>query len=141
MSSAPVDILLQRSLRCVAHSEGGAVQVVTDGPGEFGGLGSAPNPMEVLAMAVGSCVLTTLAIAGRKHGLDLEGASARVVPGMAPERTPRLVALAIRVVMPAGLVPDAEVRARLERAASRCPVKACLAPGIETSLEFVWPQA
>lgn len=141
MSSAPVDILLQGSLRCVSRSEGGALEIATDGPGEFGGLGAAPNPMELLAMAVGSCVLTTLAIAGRKHGLALEGASARVVPAMAPERTPRLSGLAIRVVLPAGLVADAELRARLERAAERCPVKACLAPGIETSLEFVWPQA
>lgn len=48
-------------------------QIVTDAPTDNNGKGQAFSPTDLVAAALGSCMMTVMAIAGEKKGLDMSG--------------------------------------------------------------------
>jgi putative redox protein len=69
-------------------------------------------------------MLTIMGIVAERHGLDLEGTSARVEKTMTSEAPRRIAQLTVWVQLPAGL--ETQQRALLQRAAENCPVKLSL---------------
>src|SRR5437773_5237907 len=115
-----VDIDYQGELRCVAkHGPSGAT-IVTDAPVDNMGKGRSFSPTDLVATALGSCMLTIMGIVAKRDGIPLDGASVRVEKHMA-EAPRRISALPVVFHMPAGLGADA--RRKLETAALTCPVK------------------
>tara|TARA_R110001599_G_scaffold293529_4_gene497411 strand:- start:1551 stop:1955 length:405 start_codon:yes stop_codon:yes gene_type:complete len=47
--------------------------IVTDAPVDNNGKGEAFSPTDLVAAALGSCMMTVMAIAGEKKGLNMEG--------------------------------------------------------------------
>jgi uncharacterized OsmC-like protein len=47
--------------------------IVTDAPTDNNGKGQAFSPTDLVAAALGSCMMTVMAIAGEKKGLDMSG--------------------------------------------------------------------
>lgn len=118
--------------RCVlTHPEGHALP--TDVPRELGGDASAFSPTEMLAGALGACVLTTLGLFAERRGLDLAGMRAVVVKEMAPNGR-RIARLAVRVTLPPHV--PAEMRPVLEKIAHSCPIHASLHPDIDAPIAF-----
>lgn len=113
------------------HQEGSALQ--TDAPKDIGGEASAFSPTDLVAAALASCVLTTMAMFAERHDLDLTGMTAHVGKEMtaAPRRIGRLP---LTVRMPASV--SAEMRPILERVAYSCPVHASLHPDVDAPIEF-----
>lgn len=112
-------VLYEGSLRCRAeHSESG-VTVVTSAPKDNHGDGASFSPSELLSVSLGSCILSIMGIAARSMGIDITGATAKVIKemGNAPRRITRI---AIHVHLPQGL--NQEQRLKLEAAAHACPV-------------------
>ena len=100
------------------------------------GDGSSFSPTDLMAAALASCAVTTMAIAAGRAGIDLSGVSFHVEKHMAND--PRRVGkLPVRIEMPRGLPPAA--RQKLEHAALTCPVQRSLPPELETELRFVYP--
>ncbi len=120
--------------RC-AHGPSGA-KLETDAPVDNEGRGESFSPTDLLATALGSCMLTVMGIVARRHGWALEGAHVSVEKHMvtAPER--RVGRLVLGFAMPAG-IPE-EARAVLERAAHTCPVHRSLHPEVEVEATFAW---
>lgn len=107
----------------------------TAAPVDNQGDGSSFSPTDLLATALGSCMLTTMAIVARREGIPFRGASFVLEKHMRPD--PRRVAqVPVRIRMPADLAP--EQRAVLERAALGCPVYQSLSPEIPKEVEFVY---
>ena len=117
------------------HGPSGA-DLETDAPKDNEGRGEAFSPTDLLATALGSCMLTVMGIVARRRGWAMEGARVEVEKHMqtAPER--RVGRLAVRFSMPAGL-PE-EARTILERAAHTCPVHRSLHPDVEVDTSFDW---
>jgi putative redox protein len=107
----------------------------TDAPKDNEGLGATFSPTDLLATALGSCVLTTMGIVARRNGWPLEGSVARVVKHMTAQPTRRVGRLELRFALPD---MDDKARTILERAAHTCPVHRSLHPDVEVHFDFAW---
>ena len=122
------------ALHCrLTHGPSGAV-IATDAPKDNMGKGEAFSPTDLVAAALGSCMLTTMAIVALRKGIEFKTASMKAVKEMVTDPERRIGKIHITVEMPRGLGP--EHRAVLERAAHACPVVKSLNPAIEIPTKF-----
>jgi putative redox protein len=120
----------------MTHGPSG-VTIRTAAPLDNNGDGSSFSPTDLVAAALGSCMITTMAIVAQREGIPFSGAHFSVEKHMRSD--PRRVArLPVRIRMPASLPPDA--RTRLEAVARGCPVVHSLAPGVEKHVEFLYTE-
>ncbi len=132
-----MDIFYEGDLRCrLTHRSSGA-QVETDAPKDNMGKGESFSPTDLVASALGSCMLTIMGIYAKRHNLDLKGTSGEVIKEMVQEPVRRIGKLTVTFKMAAGL--DAAQRAALERAALTCPVHKSLHPDIQIPVSFNYP--
>lgn len=123
-------------LHCKAtHGPSGA-ELHTDAPVDNRGRGETFSPTDLVATALGSCLLTIMGIAARTLDLDITGATASVEKSMTAAPPRRIERLAVRIHVPHAL--SALEREKLERAARGCPVHRSLHPEIATPIEFTW---
>jgi len=109
--------------------------LITDAPLDNQGQGRNFSPTDLLSAALGSCVMTVIAIVAERSGFDVAGMHVEVEKIMA--ENPRLIA-ALPVVMHLPKNLDAAAREKLERAALKCPVHASLNPSIKADITFVY---
>ena len=65
-------------LHCDAKHVHSGTQLYTDAPTDHDGLGQSFSPTDLLATALGTCVLTIMGIAAKRQGWELGQASAIV---------------------------------------------------------------
>ncbi|HEV7516441.1 MAG TPA: OsmC family protein [Thermoanaerobaculia bacterium] len=119
----------------LTHGPSGAQQK-TAAPVDNQGDGSSFSPTDLVAAALGSCIVTTMAVVAEREGIDFTTASFRVEKHM--QSDPRRIAkLPVEIRMPAGLSPDQ--KKKLENAGHTCPVHKSLLPEIEKEMRFVYP--
>ena len=116
------------------HTKSGT-SLITDAPTDNNGLGRSFSPTDLVATALGSCILTIMGIKARDKEINIEGATAEVNKIMASNPR-RIDALNVKITMPAKSYSDKE-RKLLEAAAHHCPVGNSLGDGIE-SISFNW---
>ncbi len=116
------------------HGPSGAT-LATDAPVDNGGQGASFSPTDLVATALGSCVLTILGLVADRHAIDLAGATVQVTKEMVQQPHRRIGALLTLVTLPAASVPE-ELRERLETAARTCPVHRSLHPDIDAPITF-----
>lgn len=105
----------------------------TDAPKDNNGLGEAFSPTDLVGAALGSCIITTMAIHAEKHATDLKGSKFSVVKKM--QLSPRRIAeLAVEIVLPSKL--SSQERATYEEIAHTCPVTKSLHPDILMPIVF-----
>jgi putative redox protein len=119
--------------RCSHGPSGRSLE--TDAPKDNEGRGESFSPTDLLATALGSCMLTVMGILARRKGWKLDGARARVEKHMVAAPVRRIGKLVVELDLPA--VPE-DARAPLERAAHTCPVHKSLHPDVEVDLRFRW---
>jgi uncharacterized OsmC-like protein len=123
-------------LRCQAvHGPSGAT-LFTDAPVDNHGKGESFSPTDLVATALGACMMTIMGIVAERHGLNLTGMKAETVKEMTKEPPRRIASLRTRLTIP--LSADHPQRAMLEQAAHTCPVHKSLHPDIDAAIEFVW---
>jgi putative redox protein len=103
--------------RACTHGPSGR-QLETDAPKDNEGRGESFSPTDLLATALGSCMLTVMGIYARRKGWKLDGARARVEKHMATAPVRRIGKLVVEFEMP----PHRDAGRPLERAADTCPV-------------------
>ncbi len=108
----------------------------TDAPVDNQGKGEAFSPTDLLATALASCMLTTMAIVGDREGWSIDGTKARVEKHMELEPRRRVGRVLVELEMPEGL--SAEARQRLEKTARGCPVATSLHPDTVVDLRISW---
>lgn len=124
-------------LHCrLTHGPSGQ-ELTTDAPKDHEGRGEAFSPTDLVAAALGSCMLTVMGIVARRHELDLSGTQAHVVKEMVNEPARRIGKLTVTVTFAKRF--DETQRTLLERAAMRCPVHHSLHPDIDAPVKFVYP--
>ncbi len=133
-----IDIEYRGGLRCDAVHVPSGISLHTDAPVDNGGSGASFSPTDLVATALGTCIVTTLALVAQRHDLDLAGTKVHVRKEMVTDPVRRIGGLPTRVTFPPGLSIDDAMRTRLERAAAKCPVHQSLHPDVDASIEFVW---
>ncbi len=123
-------------LHCLAAHEPSSTTLATDAPKDNQGRGETFSPTDLVATALGTCILTTMGIVARNHAIDITGATAIVEKEMTAQPTRRIGSLATRIHIPHNL-PEAH-RQRLEHAAHTCPVHKSLHPDVHAPITFTW---
>ena len=126
-------IVYKNNLRTEAvHLSSGEV-IITDAPVDNNGKGEAFSPTDLVAAALGSCMITIMGIAAQKHNFDISGTSASVrkIMGSNPRKIHEVV---IDIRMKNHLSEND--RKRLERAALSCPVHKSLHPDLIKTIRF-----
>jgi putative redox protein len=111
-------------------------KVITDAPTDNRGKGEYFSPTDLLATALGSCIMTIMGIKARDNGIDLEGTTVDVTKIMASE--PRRVAeVVVEFHFPKKGYSDKE-RQLVESVAGTSPVPLSLHPELKQTLLFNW---
>jgi uncharacterized OsmC-like protein len=123
-------------LRCRATHAPSGTSLVTDAPVDNHGKGESFSPTDLVATALGACMMSIMGIVAERHGVNLVGMTAETVKEMTKEPPRRIASLRTRLTIP--LPADHPQRAALEQAAHTCPVHKSLHPEIDAAIEFVW---
>ena len=123
-------------LRCTSTHGPSQVTLITDAPVDNHGKGESFSPTDLVATAVANCMMTVMAIAAERHGVDVKGTTVTIGKEMSSDSPRRIVGL--KSVMTIPLPADHPQRSLLEAAALACPVKKSISPEIDASVEFRW---
>lgn len=111
-------------------------KVITDAPLDNQGKGEYFSPTDMLATALGSCILTIMGIRARDNGIDIEGTEVNVTKIMASD--PRRVAeVTVDFTFPKKEYSKAEKQI-VESVAGTSPVPLSLHPDLKQTIRFNW---
>jgi putative redox protein len=120
------------------HGPSGAA-LTTDAPVDNHGRGESYSPTDLVATALGTCMLTVMGIRAESEGWEMKGAHVSVEKHMVTQPLRRVGRLVVRISMPTTVPEDA--REILERIAWTCPVKESLHPETDLDVRFDWRAA
>lgn len=124
------------SLRCRAVHAPSDTALATDAPVDNEGLGQSYSPTDLVATALATCAVTTMAIVAKREDIPFSEAAATVEKGMVADPVRRIGSLNLAITC--GDALTAEQRERLEHAGRNCPVAKSLHPDVATPLTFTW---
>ena len=131
------EIKYQGNLRTTAkHLDSGSI-IETDAPKDNHGLGETFSPTDMVCTALASCILTIMAIAVEKNGININGTKAMVTKTM--ENNPRRISK-IDIELTFTKDYDAKTKIILERAAFNCPVHQSLSEKVDKNIYFIYPK-
>lgn len=110
-------------------------EILTDAPTDNHGKGEAFSPTDLVATALGSCMVSIMAIKTKDLDIDLKDSTLSVTKIMQAE--PRKIAKII-VELNLSIATTDKNKTILERAAMTCPVLLSLHPDIEKEVTFNW---
>lgn len=111
-------------------------EVLTDAPLDNHGLAQAFSPTDLVATALGSCMISIMGIKARDMQIDLKGTEAEVVKIMTSNPR-RIVEIQVTIKFPANNFSEKE-KSIFENAALTCPVAKSLHPDIIQGVKFMW---
>ncbi|VXC30333.1 Osmotically inducible protein OsmC [Flavobacterium sp. 9AF] len=116
------------------HLQSGT-EILTDAPTDNHGKGEAFSPTDLVATALGSCMVSIMAIKTKDLDIDLKDSTILVTKIMQAE--PRRIAKII-IELNMSIATTDKNKTILERAAMTCPVLLSLHPDIEKEVTFNW---
>lgn len=131
-----IHIVYQGELRCVATHTPSGTTMTTDAPRDNHGKAESFSPTDLVATALGSCMMTVMGIAARKLNIDISGSTVVVNKTMITKPKRRIGELAVVITVPHAL--DDATREVLKTAALSCPVHHSMHPDIAIPLTFNW---
>jgi putative redox protein len=131
-----INIEYQGDLHCKMVHGPSSAELSTDAPKDNHGRGESFAPTDLVAAALGGCMLTVMGIKARTLNVDISGTTATVNKDMVNTPVRRVQTLSVTVHVP-HLVSEEHQRI-LEEAAHGCPVKKSLHPDVQMPIEFVW---
>jgi putative redox protein len=134
-----IDIEYLGELRCSATHGPSGIQLITDPPVDNQGKGESFSPTDLVATALGTCMLSVMSIFAERHQIDLRGTKISVKKEMTAVPVRRIARLTTEIQM--SLPENHPHRETLERAALTCPVHQSLHPDVEKPVQFVWQAA
>lgn len=111
-------------------------EVITDAPLDNHGLAQAFSPTDLVATALGSCMISIMGIKARDMNVDITGTEAEVTKVMAANPR-RISEVHITLTFPKNNYTDKD-KTILENTARTCPVAVSLHPEIKQEISFFW---
>jgi putative redox protein len=119
------------------HLQSGTT-ILTDAPTDNNGKGEAFSPTDLVAAALGSCMMTIMGIVARRDEIDLKGSQMEITKAMSAEPPRKIAKIEVKLSMLTGSDISETDKAKLIRAAYTCPVALSLHPDIEQAITFEW---
>ena len=131
-----IEVIYEGDLRTRAtHLDSGS-EIVTDAPIDNQGKGEKFSPTDLVASALGSCMLTIMGITANVQNIDIEGTRVKVEKIMG--QNPRKIAqINMEVIFNSPISNKHKII--LERAAKCCPVAKTLDGNIKENIKFIYP--
>lgn len=133
-----IEVAYTGQLRCTATHGPSGMRLTTDAPVDNKGRGEAFSPTDLVATALGACMLTVMGIRAQERGYPIDGAGIVVKKHMTHSGPRRIATLEVAVEVPrGGELSDAD-RQVLEQAAHTCPVRLSILSAIDVPVSFSW---
>lgn len=121
-------------LRTIAVHARSNAQIITDAPVDNQGKGESFSPTDLVATALGSCIVTIMAIASRTHNFDIEGTKLSITKIM--ESNPRRIGeIVIDIDFPPLHYTETQKQV-LQQCVNGCPVGRSLHPGVKQTVRL-----
>ncbi|MEI6513749.1 MAG: OsmC family protein [bacterium] len=131
-----MEIAYQGELRCQATHGPSGQMICTDAPVDNNGKGESFSPTDLVATALGACMLTIMGIVAERNQVDLSGSNVVVTKEMTKTGIRRIERLGVTITIPHD-IPQG-VQMALTSAAEVCPVFKSLNPEIDVNITFFW---
>lgn len=118
------------------HGPSGTVLII-DAPVDNGGKGESYSPSDLVATALGACMLTYIGKAADRHGWDVSGTRIVVQKDMVADPLRRIGRLVVDIHLTRDF-DDKEMRI-LTNTVTTCPVKLSISDQIEVPITFHLP--
>ncbi|MBI3832245.1 MAG: OsmC family protein [Planctomycetes bacterium] len=135
-----IDVVYEGQLHTVATHGPSGKTLTTDAPKDNMGKGESFSPTDLVATALGTCLVTIMGIVAQRNGLDIAGTRVHVEKEMAQAPLRRIARLPVTITVPKEQAAkiSADDRQKMEKAARTCPVHASLHPEIDAPVTFVY---
>lgn len=132
------EILYTGELRTKALHIQSGTEIITDAPPDNNGKGEAFSPTDLVATALGSCMMTIMGIAAMQHQFSIEGLKTRITKVMAsnPRRISEII---VELHFPHNQYTEKEKRL-IEYSAYNCPVAKSLHPDLIQTIKIIYPE-
>lgn len=122
------------NLRTESEHLQSSTKILTDAPVDNNGKGEAFSPTDLVASALGSCMVTIMAIVAERDKVSLDGLSWSATKIM--QASPRKISEIVVDFSWKNPISDAAMIQKLKNAAKTCPVALSLDPSIKQTLTF-----
>jgi len=122
------------NLRTESEHLQSSTKILTDAPLDNNGKGEAFSPTDLVASALGSCMVTIMGIVAAREEISLQGLSWEVTKIM--QSAPRKISEIVIEFKWENPVSDSVMIQKLKNAAKTCPVALSLDPAIRQTLKF-----
>ncbi|UAY50760.1 OsmC family protein [Ferruginibacter albus] len=130
-------IAYEGNLRCNAMHLQSGTSIETDAPTDNRGKGERFSPTDLVCTALGTCMITTMAMKAMDMNIELKGTTIEVKKHMLAD--PRRIG---KIDVAVSFLPDLNLsdkdRTILERVGDNCPVIKSLHPDIELNIAYKW---
>lgn len=133
-----INLVYEGELRCRAQHGPSGVVVSTDAPVDNQGKGESFSPTDLVATALGGCMMTIMGIVAQRSGYSMDGSKVRVLKEMIQEPVRRIGQLTVDMHIANGSRMQEKDRKILQQAAHTCPVLKSLNPDIKVPVTFHW---
>ena len=121
-------------LHCSAEHGPSGVSLSTDAPPDHDGRGEGFSPTDLLATALGTCILTVMGITAKRRNWSVTGAEASVEKIMTQTGARKIETLRVWITLTQGLSEDQIQLFR--RVANDCPMKRNLESSM--TINLIW---
>ncbi|MCX6241003.1 MAG: OsmC family protein [Bacteroidetes bacterium] len=115
------------------HLQSGT-SLVTDAPVDNQGKGEFFSPTDLVATALGSCMITIMGISAKTQGFSIDGATWDVTKVMA-DNPRRIGEIIVELTLPPNQYTDQQKRL-VEHITKNCPVALSLHPGLKQTVRI-----
>lgn len=132
-------VVYEGNLRTVCTHLKSGTGIETDAPTDNQGKGERFSPTDLVATALGSCMLTIMGQKARDMDVDIAGIKIEIEKIMKADPR-RIGGINLTFHFPDQLTVNQKQKTILERAAHTCPVIYSIHPDIEVNVVFNWKQ-
>ena len=112
-------------------------KLITDAPPDNQGKGEYFSPTDLVATALGSCIVTIMGIAARTHGFSIDGTKLVITKIMTRETPRKIDEIVVEITFPAGGYSDQQKKI-LEYVVKTCPVALSLHPDLKQTVTLIY---
>ena len=130
-----IEIAYEGNLRTKAIHISSGTEILTDAPVDNQGKGEKFSPTDLVATALGSCMLTIMGIASNVHNINIAGTKVKVEKIMG-EDPRRISEINMEIIFNSPISNKNKII--LERAVKHCPVAKTLEHNINENIKFIY---
>ena len=130
-----MEVIYDRNVHTVAYHRTLNQEISLEGCSAFGGKGEDLNPIDLLVMGMGSCMMIVMGKTAEAEKLDIVGAKAVVSYDL---ENYQIAAINAEIHLPKKLAP--EDQRKLEAASQKCPVYLAIHPSVKVTVRYNWQQ-